>query len=151
VSEITKIMCCKKFLPLSLLAGTLGACGANSDNPDPGEVAVFDAIGMDEGITTLGTEPFWNARIEGATLTYSTPEDLDGTLVTIERFAGNGGLGISGELYGSPLQLAITPGQCSDGMSDRIYPYTATLSLGGENLLGCAYTDTQGFSGEENP
>jgi uncharacterized membrane protein len=140
-----------KILPLAFLAAALAACGGNDEEPRPGEVAVFDAIDDSEVITVLGTEPFWNARIEGVTLTYSTPENINGTQVSIERFAGNGGLGISGELDGVPLQLAITPGECSDSMSDRSYPYTATLALGGESLLGCAYTDLQGFSGEENP
>ena len=140
----------KIFLP-ALLAAALGACGSNGGDPKPGDVPVFDGIGEDEIITALGTEPFWSARIEGASLTYSTPENIDGTLVTIQRFAGNGGLGISGELNGSSLQLAVTPGECTDGMSDRTYPYTATLALGNQNLLGCAYTDMQEFSGEENP
>ena len=140
-----------KDIPIILLAGGLAACGANGGDPKPGDVPAFDAIGEGEIITAAGTEPFWSARIEGTTLTYSTPENIDGTRMTIDRFAGNGGLGISGELKGSPLQLAITPGECSDGMSDRIYPYTATLALEGENLLGCAYTDVQGFSGGEKP
>lgn len=126
------------------------ACSPQSSEK-PGEVPVFDAIGADEVINVLGTEPFWSARIEGARLIYSTPENMEGTQVPIERFAGNGGLGISGTLDGTPLQLAITPGDCSDGMSARSYPYAATLSLGGENLLGCAYTNIQGFTGEENP
>ena len=138
-------------LLLPILVGSLTACGGNGGEPRPGEVPSFDGIGDGEVITVLGTEPFWNARIEGVTLIYSTPENPNGTQTTIERFAGNGGLGISGELNQSPLQLAITPGECSDGMSDRTYPYTATLALNGENLLGCAYTDIQGYSGEENP
>jgi len=136
---------------MAFLAATLGACGYSGGDPKPGDVSVFDGIGEGEVITVLGTEPFWSARIEGAILSYSTPENADGTQVAIRRFAGNGGLGISGELDGSPLQLAITPGECSDGMSDRAYPYTATLALGSENLLGCAYTDIQEYSGEENP
>ena len=141
----------RKLFLLPILAATLTACGGNNGEPRPGEVPSFDAIDDVEAITALGTEPFWNVQIEGVTLTYSTPENPNGAQTTIKRFAGNGGLGISGELNSLPLQLAITPGECSDGMSDRIYPYTATLAFDGENLLGCAYTDIQGFEGEENP
>lgn len=136
-------------LALALLPGLAG-CGDASD-PEPGEVPVFGGIGEDETIAALGTEPFWNARIEGAQLTYSTPDDIDGRAVTVSRFAGNGGLGISGTLDGAPLQLAITPGSCSDGMSDRTYPYTATLAIGDVVSPGCAYTDGQAFSGGEGP
>ena len=140
-----------RILPVAILAATIGACGYNGGDPKPGDVSTFDGIGEGEVITVLGTEPFWSARIDGAYLTYSTPENMDGELVAIERFNGNGGLGISGELSGVPFQLAVTPGECNDGMSDRTYPYTATLALGSENLLGCAYTDIQEYSGEENP
>lgn len=117
----------------------------------PGDVPTFDGIAEGEVISALGTEPFWSARIEGTVLTYSTPENIDGTEIQIDRFAGNGGLGISGSLNGSALQLAITPGDCTDGMSDRNYPYSATLSLGGGNMFGCAYTNLQGFTGQESP
>lgn len=133
-----------------LATGAVGACnGAGGEQP--GEVPAFDGIAPDEAITALGNEPFWNAQVEGETLTYSTPENIEGSLIAISRFAGNGGLGISGTLDGAALQLAITPGECSDTMSDRTYPFTATLTIGDEQRNGCAYTDQQPFSGEETP
>jgi uncharacterized membrane protein len=139
----------------SAMTLALGACGSGKDDPKPGpkpgDVAVYNGIGEDEAITALGNEPFWSARIEGAQLTYSTPDNIEGTAIAVTRFAGNGGLGISGTLDGAPLQLAITPGKCSDGMSDRSYPFTATLAISDTVLRGCAYTDGQPFSGEENP
>lgn len=131
--------------PLLALAG----CGSGTDDPKPGEVPVFDGIGESEVITALGTEPFWSARIEGAQLTYSTPDKPQGVAAAVTRFAGNGGLGISGTLDGAALQLAITPGACSDGMSDRTYPYGATLAVGDVVSSGCAYTDAQPFSDRE--
>jgi uncharacterized membrane protein len=33
-------------------------------------------------------------------------------------------------------------------MSDRSYPFTATLTIGDELRNGCAYTDIQMFTGE---
>jgi len=129
----------------------LGACGSSTGDPKPGDVPVFDGIGEGEAITALGNEPFWSARIEGAQLTYSTPDNIGGTQIAVTRFAGNGGLGFSGTLAGAPLQLAITPGECSDGMSDRAYPFTATLAISDTVMRGCAYTPGQPFSGEENP
>ena len=133
-----------------LLVGLLGACSAGS-NDMPGEVPVFDGITDDEVITALGTEPFWSVEIIGNAMIYSTPENIEGRRVELTRFAGNGGLGFTGNFEGSAMQLAVTPGECSDGMSDRTYPFTATLKIGEALLAGCAYTDQQSFSGEELP
>ena len=133
-----------------LLIGLLGACSAGS-NETPGEVPVFDEITDEEIITALGTEPFWSAKINGNSMVYTTPENIEGLRLELTRFAGNGGLGFTGGLDGSALQLTVTPGECSDGMSDRTYPFTATLKIGEALLAGCAYTDQQSFSGEELP
>lgn len=129
---------------LLLLAG----CSQGSD-PAPGDVPQFDGIAQNETITALGTEPFWSAKIDGSSLTYSTPENIDGTAIEISRFAGNGGLGFSGTLDGAALLMAVTPGECSDQMSDRSYPFTVTLTIGEAQYNGCAYTDQQSFEGEE--
>lgn len=128
----------------------LAACSGGAE-PVPGEVPVFSGIAGRETITALGTEPFWSATVEGSTLTWSTPENIAGTRIPIARFAGNGGLGVSGTLEGEPLQMAVTPGACSDAMSDRTYPFTVTLTIGNVQHTGCAYTDRQPFAGEENP
>ena len=139
---------------LAFGALALGACSS-----DPGEITrdsePFGAIAEDARISVLGTEPFWGLEIEpgesGYSATYSTPENIDGTSFAVTRFAGNNGLGFSGELEGQPIQLAITPGDCSDGMSDRTFPYTATVALGDATLLGCAYTSDEPFAGDEAP
>lgn len=146
---MSMIMRANRLALVALMASTLAACGGNGEQP--GDVPTFAGIAPDENITALGNEPFWNAKIEGATLTYSTPENIGGTAITVERFAGNGGLGISGMLEGQPLQLAITPGECSDTMSDRSYPYVATLTIGDDLREGCAFTDSQPFTGGEAP
>ncbi|MBU7581221.1 MAG: hypothetical protein KAF27_12290, partial [Porphyrobacter sp.] len=82
---------------------------------------------------------------------WTTPENQPGTAITLKRFAGNGGLGFSGTLEGKPLTATLTPGTCSDGMSDRAFPFVATIALGGETFEGCGYTDRQPFTGPEAP
>ena len=67
------------------------------------------------------------------------------------RFAGNNGLAISGDPGTAAFDLSVTPGACSDGMSDRTYPFTATLLIGNEQRQGCAWTDSQPFTGPERP
>lgn len=137
-------------LGLALAAAT-GLAGCSAGSSDPGEVPAFDGIAAEETIHALGTEPFWRARIAQGAMLYTTPEQPDGISIAVSRFAGNGGLGFTGELGGAWLQMAVTPGECSDGMSDRRYPYTVTLEIGGARREGCAYTDQQPFAGEEAP
>ena len=138
-----------RILTMLGAVGALASCSPSGEKP--GDVPAFDGIAESEIITALGNEPFWNAKIDGDMLTYSTPENIDGTAITISRFAGNGGLGLSGTISGEALLLAITPGECSDTMSDRTYPFTATLTIGDDQRNGCAYTDQQPFTGKERP
>jgi len=115
------------------------------------EAETFSAIAPGETIHLIGTEPFWGGEVAAGTLRYTTPENIEGTLVQVARFAGNNGLGLSGRLDGRPLDLTVTPGTCSDGMSDRRYPFVATLRLGEDMRTGCAWTDARPFSGPEAP
>lgn len=144
------------FLPLlaSLaLAACDGGTGAAPDAVpgDSGETEPYAGIAPDETVRFTGTEPFWGGEATGSVLTYSTPENIEGTTIAIERFAGRGGLSFSGQLDGAPFDMAITPGECSDGMSDRSYPFTVTLQVRGEQRRGCAWTDRRPFTGPEHP
>ena len=134
------------FAPLIVVIAS-GCGGATERRTEP----VFDAIAPQETVTLSGTEPFWSGVIEGGVLTWTTPEDLDGTRAELSRFAGNGGIGWSGELGGERIDIAVGPGPCSDGMSDREYPFNAAVRLGDRSLTGCAYTDASPFSGPQTP
>jgi uncharacterized membrane protein len=136
---------------LALAGLSMTACTpARDDGIDP-KGTVFDAVAPEEAVTLTGTEPFWNFRIETGEGLWTTPENQPGTRLTVTRFAGNGGLGFTGTLDGQPLTATLTPGECSDGMSDRRFPFVATIALGGETLAGCGYTTSQPFTGEEAP
>ncbi len=155
----------RSLASLATALTALGAAACQPVSPDPSappaggpSAAVtgepgpkFDAIGPDETISFLGTEPFWGGKVAAGRLTYSTPENEAGETVAARRFAGNNGLGFSGTLASGPFDLAITPGTCSDGMSDRVFPYTATLRIAGEQRNGCAWTERQPYSGPRNP
>lgn len=142
----------------ALLAGLLAAAAAaavacapaQTDGIDP-EGKPFDAVAPQETVTLLGTEPFWNLKATGGEGVWTTPDNPSGTRLALTRFAGNGGLGLTGTLEGQPFTATLTPGQCSDGMSDRRFPFVATIALGGETLRGCGYTDSQPFTGREAP
>lgn len=137
-----------------ILAATflLTACNSGPDADLPGNAQddqPFAGIAESEVINLTGTEPFWGGTIARTSFTYSTPEDMDGQRVAVTRFAGRGGLSFSGELTGQPLDIAVTPGECSDGMSDRIYPFTVTLQIGDDQRNGCGWSDAHPFAGGE--
>ena len=48
------------------------------------------------------------------------------------------------------LVLRLTPGDCSDGMSDRHYGYSAEVWIDGETLWGCA-SKTQDLAAQPRP
>ena len=132
----------------------LAACAGENGDGISRDTQPFSGIGEDEVIEVAGTEPFWGMTIDQAegAAAFSTPENIDGERFGIERFAGNNGLGFSGRLEsGEGITVTITPGECSDGMSDRTYPFTATAEVGERDLKGCAFTDTQGFEGPQAP
>lgn len=126
------------------------ACAPGNDSIDS-QGETFSAVAPDEAITLTGTEPFWNAQIAAGEAVWSTPDDPDGARFAVTRFAGNNGLGFSGTLDGATFTATLTPGMCSDGMSDRSYPYVATIALGEETLRGCGYTTSQPFTGPAAP
>lgn len=89
-------------------------------------------------LRALGTEPFWSAEIDGRCVTYFTPQNQSGTRVWAKFDASQGG-SWSGSLDGKPFKLSIKKRQdCSDGMSDRSFPFEATLQVNGEERRGCA-------------
>lgn len=85
-------------------------------------------------LQAAGTEPFWGLSIrpDGMVLTRPDHEAVR---------APNPGPKIEGKTAvwsSGGLQATLAPTHCSDGMSDRDYPYAATVTVGGETLKGCA-------------
>lgn len=137
---------------MGLMAGALGAgCQPVTEGQADTSQEAFAAISADETIHLTGTEPFWGGTVQRERFLYRTPENQAGEPIAVKRFAGNSGLAFSGVRGGRPVDLMITRGICSDGMSDRTYPYTATLRIDSEQRSGCAWTDRQPFAGPANP
>lgn len=133
----------RKIAPI--MAVLLGSCGQGGPDNIPGDFAdesAFAGIADNAVINLTGTEPFWNGRVEGNMLLYRTPENMGGSSVPVSRFAGRGGLSFSGTLNGRSLDLAVTPAECSDGMTGRSYPFAATLQIGKEQREGCAWRES---------
>lgn len=137
-------------LAILVLGATLASC-----SQDAGEISrdstPFDGIADTAEINLLGNEPFWGLEVADGQATFRTPENIEGTVFSVARFAGNNGLGVSGSMAGEPVQATITPGACNDTMSDRTYPYAATVAIGDRTLYGCGYTSDEPFTGEQEP
>lgn len=87
----------------------------------------------------LGTEPFWAVTSGSAGLRYSTPDNSEGTIVIVEDEQSTPeSRRLSGKMGDRPFAIELTVKPCSDGMSDRAYPFSARLTLDGETLEGCA-------------
>ena len=126
---------------------TTGVTGCGGDT-DAERVQPYSGISEGETVRFAGNEPFWRGEVTGNSLIYATPDNPTGITVSVNSFAGNGGLSFSGQFAGEDFDLAITPGECEDTMADRTYPFTATLSFGTETRYGCAWTDRQPYRGD---
>ena len=81
----------------------------------------------------VGTEPGWALTIRGATMVY----EGDYGSVTIGEATPNGFRPAPGRYAGARLKLTITPGPCSDGMSDLIYRHNVRLMADSKAVTGC--------------
>ena len=85
------------------------------------------------GLICSGTEPFWSIDLsEPGAAFWRDPETGTATRVTIQHgvgAAGRGGWPAALRLTGRSFEgvLVAAPTECSDGMSDRDYPWTALL------------------------
>lgn len=112
--------------PAFILAGAAAACAypaITTPTPDAGP-APYRA---------LGTEPFWSVTIADGRMVYDTP---DGVAVDVPAPAPRRtATGLRYET--SRLTLDVMPGECSDGMSDRLYADTVRVTANGRTLSGC--------------
>lgn len=133
--------------PSALASAFVAACRPEAAAPpEPGPAASTSPCLSQDGkpvrpvaLRAVGTEPFWNAQVEGRCVTYSNPEDQKGTRVWTRFVDAPDGGEWTGRLGGSAFVLRIRPKPgCSDGMSDKRYPLAAELTVGGETRRGCA-------------
>ncbi|HWU92692.1 MAG TPA: hypothetical protein VN106_05530 [Sphingomicrobium sp.] len=101
-------------------AASLGACMSIPAAPP----APYHAV---------GTEPFWNLLIDEHNITFVEPERQPITQPTPKVIVG-----FAGEIYQTPrINVNIVHAQCSDGMSDRVYPDKVQVTVDGRQFNGC--------------
>jgi len=103
------------LLPAALLASAASA-------QRPGEI-----------YRAIGTEPFWSVTIEDGTMRYEAADSRPVVVrAPIPRPSFNG------LRYVTPVMTVdVTRSRCSDGMSDRVYPDSVMVSIGGRTVRGC--------------
>ncbi|KOP26343.1 hypothetical protein AMR41_10935 [Hapalosiphon sp. MRB220] len=97
-----------------------------------------------EEFIARGTEPFWSLTIsKKGGIVYSTPENRKLTFPYVTPLQASGRPADLVRVYrlqGKTNNTLIIKKEnaCSDGMSDKQYPYSAILILGNKVLEGCA-------------
>ena len=81
----------------------------------------------------VGTEPFWDLRIDQHDISFT----LSGSQ-PIRQPMPKAIIGIAGEIYQTPrIDVNIVHGQCSDGMSDRVFPDKVQVTVDDRRFNGC--------------
>jgi uncharacterized membrane protein len=117
-------------------------------SPAPAPVPAPPTAAAAQDLDAVGTEPFWSIQARPGSLLYQRAGETTGAFAADgPQPAVNGGLTWTAK----EMKLEIAPGDCSDGMSDRTFPYAATATLaGGEVLKGCAAPPNY-FDGQPKP
>ncbi|WP_138500805.1 COG3650 family protein [Nostoc sp. PA-18-2419] len=135
-------ICCVTLLLFngSLLANS--ASSANESSIIRNSLNVAETVSSEEFIAN-GTEPFWSVTVTKTGIVYTSPDVQKQTfpyvaplkaqarpadLVRVYRLKGKG----------NNILIIKKVDTCSDGMSDRQYPYSAIFVLGNKVLEGCA-------------
>ena len=144
------------LVPFAILL--LAACSPEPETPaetapTPEPAPTLAGVDLSRPVRLLGTEPFWGIDLTGTEIVYSGADraeqrgpqpkpTVQGTVATLETTTA----------AGTPIAITLTATECSDGMSDRTYPLTALVKVGGESLMGCAASTAAIMSaGESGP
>ena len=91
----------------------------------------------------LGTEPFWDAKVEGGELVLRSPENQGGDRRAVQAVLDTGVFrDPSRVVVAQDMTLFSHPQICSDGMSDRAFALAVSVILDGAEtpsrmLMGC--------------
>lgn len=91
-------------------------------------------------MTALGTEPFWGLTIDGTRMKLTRPDkpelllEAPGAVIQAGRATW-----VAKAADGQQITVTLYASDCSDGMSERTYGFTAEVAMLNETLRGCAY------------
>lgn len=104
-----------------------------------GSKDVSTASMTSEPLRVLGNEPFWALDIDSSGLRFITPDDTSGIRFPPSTPSASADTTVwTGATERAAFDVRVWRAQCSDGMSDRIYPYTARVRIDSTTYNGCA-------------
>ncbi len=130
----------------------LAACAGEeaSTGTDPalsagaGASAEAQAAAFALPLRLVGAEPFWGGTIGEEAITLIGADRPELRFPTGERVVGGAGARWrTRSSDGRSLELTVLREPCSDGMSERRYPFQVTAVVDGETLRGCALTEAE--------
>ncbi len=101
--------------------------------PEGNPTHILGGVDLDKSISLAGTEPFWNILFGDGRMVFSSPDSHTGQTTTTPFILTKAGA----EWHGKDMDIYLTAGRCSDGMSDRGYPLKAVVHIGAAVLKGC--------------
>ena len=112
------------------------AAGPPADAPAP-TTTPPPAAAFPGDLNLNGTEPFWAVKIRGSTIALTRPDAPERDFANAAKAEANGEATWTANDAKGSIVVKLMAGTCSDGMSDRTYPYSAVVTLGAETLKGC--------------
>ena len=86
-----------------------------------------------------GNEPFWSLILTRQGGLFERPDQPAAPFAYTALTGTSADRRLQVSTPAGALEVSITPGLCSDGMSDTLYGSRATVTLGSETFTGCAF------------
>lgn len=140
----------RRIIALSAVAVLLAACqpeapGGGEAQPPADAPASAPAPAVDPGaaykadFSARGNEPFWAVAIKGTDIVLTRPDAAAVTATNAGLAATDSQAVWTAQAGATTVTVTLTKGECSDGMSDLKYGYTARVVWGAETLNGCGF------------
>jgi uncharacterized membrane protein len=140
----------RRIVTLSAVALLLAACapeapGGGESAPPADAPVEAPPPAADAGaafrvdFSARGTEPFWGVDIKGTDIVLTRPDAGPATAANAGLAATESQAIWTAQAGATPVTVTVTKGDCSDGMSDLKYGYTAEVVWGAETLKGCGF------------
>ena len=130
------------FAIVLMIALNEGCAADDPQTADSSAAAPLDSAAsaiVSEALRALGTEPFWALDVDASGLRFITPDDTTGIrFPPIAPAVSTDTVVWSVQTERSAIEVRVWPEKCSDGMSDREYPYAARVIIAGTTYRGCA-------------
>ena len=85
-----------------------------------------------------GNEPFWTIQANEETLTWITPENLQGRQLKVDKVISADNVKYIGVDGNNDFSLLIIQAPCVDTMSGEVFDFEAVWTHGSERNVGCA-------------